>query len=140
MANEVATIASEPRQIDLKEGYTSIRATDMETKKKVYAAVTAPAELADFVGKEIVVENVITQKIYGQPDERGVVDVYTRSILIAPDGKAYAASSTGIINSLETAVAIFGEPEWKGGLAFTVRQGQSTNNKAWKFLTLDIVL
>lgn len=126
--------------IDLAAGYTSITATDLATKKLVYAAVTSAESLKDHVGETITVVDVLSQPI-ADVDKNGNVEEYTRITLIAADGTAYSASSTGVLNSLNTAFKIFGPPAaWKadGGLAFIAREVQSPNNKAWRFVTLDI--
>ena len=122
----------------LSKGYTSITSSDMATKKRVYAAVTAAESLKDHLGVKITVVDVLAQVVEEvKPD--GTVEEYTRITLLAADGKAYSASSTGVLNSLETAFKIFGEPsQWGEGLTFVAREVQSPNNKSWRFVTLDI--
>ena len=80
----------------LSKGYTSITSSDMATKKRVYAAVTAAESLKDHLGVEITVVDVLAQVIEEVKSD-GTVEEYTRITLLAADGKAYSASSTGVL-------------------------------------------
>lgn len=142
--SDVAVIPTAKRS-QLASGYTSITSTDMDTKKKVFIAVTQAESLKANLGKKITVVDVLTQPMSEEKrnEKTGEItlDEYTRITLIADDGKAYAASSTGVLNSLETAFQVFGPPsEWGDGLTFIPREEQSPNNKMYKFVTLDLAV
>lgn len=141
MSKEIAVATPGDTQgvsIDLTRGYTSITGTDLNTKKRVYSAVTSAESLKDHLGETITVVDVLAQPIEDVKQD-GTVEEFTRITLLTADGKAYSASSTGVLNSLDTAFKIFGPPsQWGDGLDFVAREVQSPNNKAWRFVALDI--
>ena len=94
-----------------------------EQAKTVYNALNNPTyNIRDFVNKKIVVENVLIEIADIMDADTGVIERVPRTVLIAPDGKSFVATSKGIFNSVKKAFIAFGEAPWKGGIEFEVKQ------------------
>lgn len=103
----------------------SIRPDDgnKEQAKVVYNALNSPTHnLRDFVNKKIVVENVLVEVADILTEETGAIERVPRTVLIAPDGTSYSATSKGIFSSIRKAFMAFGNAPWDGGIEFMVKQ------------------
>lgn len=123
-------------RIDLAAGYSSLRPTDVESKKRIFMAVTNALSLSDNLGLEIPVVDVITQPVESLNDQ-GEIDEYTRTVLISEDGTAFAAGSDGILTALHTLLAVFGTPDtWAEPV---VVKAVEKKGKKYKFMSLETV-
>ncbi len=141
-STEIAIVTSSTI-VDVSKGYTSIVGADFDTRKKLFNVMNGALSLRDHLGEEIAVVDLVALPIAGGIDtETGQVkDDYTRYILITPDGTAYSASSSGVGNSLNQMVALFGEPaNWPAeGITVVAREEKSKKNSSYRFVALDIV-
>lgn len=96
---------------------------NQEQAKMVYNAMNNPTHnIADFINKEILVENVLVEVNDILDDDTGEVVRSPRTVLIAPDGTSYRSTSKGIFNSVKNAFVALGSAPWNGGVKFKVVQ------------------
>lgn len=99
-----------------------------EDKIKLYNAINAPeTRIADMVNKPICLTDVIMVKCKindrGRSAERDAI----RVILIDDQGETYAATSSGITNSVRNIFNIFGTLHFPEGLKVTIEQIKTSN-------------
>lgn len=100
-------------------------AGNKEQAKAVYNAMNNPTHrLRDFVNKKILVENVLIEVNDVMNEDTGEIDRVPRTVLIAPDGTSYQATSKGVFTSIKNAYQAFGQAPWVGGIEFEVKQVQ----------------
>lgn len=88
--------------------YASFETTDTAGKKALYNALNGDcASIADNVGKEIVISDVVVARSQ-TTDDNGEVKDSARTILIGPDGNRYASSSFGVLRSIIGLCQAFG--------------------------------
>lgn len=139
MSEIVAQDVQTARQgIDLSRGFSSITATDLESRKLFYTAISDAKPLSDNLNKVINLKDVIVQPVSSEDEKTGVVEDYLRSVLIDADGTAYAASSTGVKSSLDNLFLVFGTPDtWDAPLAIKVTEKKSAK-PGFKFFSITI--
>ena len=132
MENNLSLVAQENNDI-----FCSFSPDTIEGKKALYKAITNPEhKITDFVGKEIVIRDVVVATCQFVDEETGETTPGNRTILIDTNGVSYGCSSTGVFNALRNLIAIFGNPTWEDGL--TVRVGQISKGLN-RIITLEIV-
>lgn len=91
--------------------------------KTIFNAMNNPThKISDFINKKIVVENVLIEVNDILNDDTGEIDRVPRTVLIAPDGTSYTATSKGVFTSIKNAYQAFGPAPWVGGIEFEVKQ------------------
>lgn len=108
--------------------YSSIKGDTQAEKIKILEAVTDPEPLSEHLNETINLKHVIVQATQITDDKTGEVSDVLRTILIAEDGTAYAAISTGLFQYLKNLFDIVGQPaDWEGPLAIQVfeKRGRS---------------
>ena len=94
-----------------------------EQAKVIFNAMNNPTHnLRDFVNKKILVENVLIEIADILSEDTGEIDRVPRTVLIAPDGTSYRATSKGVFTSIKNAYMALGEAPWAGGIEFEVKQ------------------
>ena len=94
-----------------------------EQAKVVFNAMNNPTHnLRDFVNKKILVENVLIEIADILNVDTGEIDRVPRTVLIAPDGTSYQATSKGVFTSIKNAYVALGDAPWKDGVEFEVKQ------------------
>lgn len=94
-----------------------------EQAKVIFNAMNNPTHnLRDFVNKKILVENVLIEIADILSEDTGEIDRVPRTVLIAPDGTSYRATSKGVFTSIKNAYMALGEAPWNGGIEFEVKQ------------------
>lgn len=117
--------------------YSSIQGDSIEDRLAVYTAISNAEKLADHVNEVINVKDVILQPVEMLDRETGEMRGAVRTILIADDGQAYAATSSGIETSMKSILTIVGEPTtWEHPIAFKPVRKQGNNG--YPFLTLTV--
>ena len=117
--------------------YCSFIAETANDKAKLYNALNAPeVKIADHIGKEITMKDVIIEAVDIVDEKTGEVRTTPRITLIDVSGHTYTATSYGIYNSLKRIFALYGEPTWDEGIPVRVRQITKGANRVF---TLDIV-
>lgn len=117
--------------------YSSFVAESNNDKAKLYNALNAPeVRIADHIGKEIVIRDVIIEPVDIVDEKTGDVRTTPRVTLIDVNGHTYTATSYGIYNSLKRIFGLYGSPTWEDGIPVRVRQ---ITNGANRIFTLDII-
>lgn len=116
MTNETTQIAPMDNCTDLytPASYSSIRATDTETKKLVVNAMNNAESLSDHEGEILDVIGVFTKPgIRRARDKNGVDTPCTNTTLVCEDGTAYFSQSEGVRNAADNfmAAGLFDEGE-----------------------------
>lgn len=96
--------------VDIRNGYTSIVGNDIETKKRVFKAVSSAVKLGENLNTTLAVVDILVQPVSGENEDTGVVEEYHRITLLTKDGKAYVAGSKGLYNSVQNILDIFRAP------------------------------
>lgn len=94
--------------------YSSIKPTDVATKKLIVNAMNNAESLADYADKVINVIGVFTKPgIRRSRDKNGVDTPCTNTTLICEDGTAYFSQSEGVRNAADNfmAAGLFDEGE-----------------------------
>ena len=94
--------------------YSSIKATDVETKKLVVNAMNNAESLSDHEGETLNVIGVFTKPgIRRARDKNGVDTPCTNTTLVCEDGTAYFSQSEGVRNAADNfmAAGLFEEGE-----------------------------
>lgn len=129
---------SETRAVRTPRTYSSVTGTDVEARKLVYNAVNNAEQVSDHLGEEFLLSNIIQQPTESLNEDTGVVEEYTRTTLITPEGTAYSAGSDGIAGSVDNLIAAFGEPsEWAEPLKVKVIERKSKNKRT--FFSIEVL-
>lgn len=129
---------SETRAVRTPKAYSSVTGTDVEARKLVYNAVNNAEQISDHLNTPFLLSNIIQQPTESLNEETGVVEEYTRTTLITPEGKAYSAGSDGIAGSVDNLIAAFGEPsEWSEPLSVQVIERKSKNKRT--FFSIEVL-
>lgn len=139
MSQELDTVKNEAVSLTGGSGQlvTSFDTSTREGKIKTLQANQDNVPLSDFIGKTIKLANVIMQKVDMVDDQTGQMTEGIRCVLIDDKGKAYSATSKGIVNALHQIMSIMGEPkQWDSPLPVEVQEKKSRTNGMYKFLTL----
>lgn len=103
--------------------YCSFKPDTEEQKRKLYKAMNAPdKKLSDCMGQVIKVCDVFAQKVELMDGNTGEMKEGTRVVLIDDKGISYHAVSSGVYNSLQKLMLIYGEPTWKDGVSVKLKQ------------------
>ena len=120
--------------------YSSIKASSVEEKKKLYNALEkCDALLNDIVGSEINIKDFyVEERIVTEDDEDGNEKsvVKYRTILFDTEGKSYATGSYGVYNALRRIVMVYGSPTWEDGVLVKVEKKPIKNGKTQLTLVL----
>lgn len=139
MSQDLATTKNEDLSLTGGSGQlvSSYDTSTREGKIKTLQANQDNVPLSDYVGKTLKITNIIMQRVDLVDDKTGELDEGIRSILIDDTGKAYSATSKGIVNALRQIMSIMGEPkQWDSPLSVEVQEKKSRTNSKHKFLTL----
>lgn len=116
MISEDTQLAPMDNSIDLytPSSYSSINATDTDTKKLVVNAMNNAESLADHEGKTLNVIGVFAKPgIRRSRDKNGIDTPCTNTTLVCEDGTAYFSQSEGVRNAADNfmAAGLFDEGE-----------------------------
>lgn len=116
MTNETTQLAPMDNCTDLytPSSYSSIQATDIETKKLVINAMNNAESLSDYEGKTLNVIGVFAKPgIRRSRDKNGVDMPCTNTTLVCEGGTAYFSQSEGVRNAADNfmAAGLFDEGE-----------------------------
>lgn len=121
---------------DLPAPYCSFRATTMESKKRLYQAMTNPQKkIADCINLPIDVKDIFVEWVQMTDQATGEITTAPRVVLFGADGVTYSAVSRGLANSLERLMLVYGLPTWETPIPCVIRQVQAGERR---FYTLDI--
>lgn len=144
MMNETLTVVNKKSEIidgintATASIYSSFVAESNDDKAKLYNALNSPeVRIADHIGKEINVKDVIIEPVEIVDEKTGEVRTAPRVTLIDVNGHTYTATSYGLYNSLKRIFGLYGSPTWEEGIPVRVRQITSGANRIF---TLDIVV
>ena len=122
MENNLAIIPNQ--NSELGTAFCSIQASgNRADDAKVFNAINNPEfRIADFINKEIAVENFAVEIVELENDETGEISRVPRVVLIDTEGNAYQATSVGMLTAVKNAVAVFGMAPWKPALQIVIKQ------------------
>lgn len=109
-----------------------------DERKAVVKAMTTAEPLSGYMEKPIKLRTFVVQGVELSPDEAGEVTNAIRTILVATDGKAYAAVSDGIFKALQVMVQVLGPVDTWVGQDVTVK-AVSGKARRGSFFTLELV-
>mgnify|MGYP001471862270 FL=1 len=108
--------------------FVSFDSVAPDDKIKLYNAINAPeTRIADMVNKPICLTDVIMVKCKINDRVRSAERDAIRVILIDDNGETYAATSSGITNSVRNIFNIFGTLHFPEGLKVTIEQIKTSN-------------
>lgn len=117
--------------------YSTVRGEDKASKLRVLAAITDSEALSDHLREKIELKDFIIQVIQMPDEKTGEVNDVPRVVLLAADGKAYHAISSGILQSLRNYVGVLGDPNtWDEPVAVTCDEVKGRNG--YRFMTLKL--
>lgn len=123
---------------DGNKSYCSVKATDLESKKKLYnIASQAGKKVTDMIGEVIDIKDVYVEIIDITNSETGEISKAPRILLIDPQGITYQSVSAGMFNSLKRIFNIFGMPTYETPLKAKIKQVNLDGGK--RTLTLELV-
>lgn len=130
-----ADIATQNTSMTNEAGrYSSLKGTDLKTRKAIFAAMSDAKTLNEHLNETILLRHVIIQPVTTE-DEKGNVQEFLRTVLIAEDGTAYASGSNGIILALKSLFQVYGEPdEWPEPVAIKVVEERG--NRGYRYMTI----
>lgn len=132
MANEIATQNSTTGENGTR--YSSLKGTDLATKKKIFTAITSASALAENLDKTINLKHVIIQPVTTE-DEKGTVENFLRTILIDENNVAYASGSAGIVLAIKNLFDVYGEPdEWSEPVGIKVVEERG--RRGYRYMTI----
>lgn len=118
--------------------YSSIKGTDFESKKAIAKALTTSEPLDEHINEPLDLVNYIVLPVELANKDTGIVNTAPRITLIMADGKAYHATSVGILSSLRNLNATLGEPhEWPEPVRIIV--AHERGNNGYKYFTINMV-
>lgn len=116
--------------------YTSIKGSDLATRKKIFAATTNAESLADHLGETINLRHIIIQPVSTE-NEKGEVEEFLRTVLVSEEGIAYASGSQGIVLALQGMFDVFGEPDsWPEPLPIKVVEERG--KRGYRYMTIKL--
>jgi hypothetical protein len=116
---------------------TTITGSDLAAKKATLNAVTNAEPLADHLGETINLVHCVFQAVTIADEKTGETNDTVRTVLLAEDGKAFAAVSEGILGSLRDIFGIMGQPAtWPEALPVQVveKRGRS----GFRFMKIEL--
>lgn len=118
--------------------YTSLALKTRGDKMRMLNTINNSVPLADVVGSEISIVDVVMQTVDVTNLDTGEYDGAVRTTLVCEDGTAYHATSVGIVQSLRQLFNIIGDPtSWGEPVKANVREQKG--RKGFRYLTLDFV-
>jgi hypothetical protein len=132
MSNDIATAQHNAGESGNR--YSSIKGSDLATKKRIFSAITSAQSLADNLDKTINLRHVIIQPVTTE-DEKGNVENFLRTVLIDDKDVAYASGSAGIVLAIQSLFDVFGEPEsWTDPVAIKVVEERG--RRGYRYMTI----
>ena len=114
--------------------YSSIKSESFDDRKKIAAALTTSTPVDENLNAVIQLKDFIIQPV-DLADAQGNVNTAPRIVLIDVDGKAFHATSVGLLSALKNIVAVVGEPStWEAPIAIKVVEQKGRNG--YKFFTI----
>lgn len=116
---------------------STVGGNDMAAKKLTLNAVTNAESVDDHLGEEFNLVHCVFQQVTVVDDRTQEANETVRTILLADDGKAFAAISEGLVGSLRDIFGILGMPDsWPEPLP--VRVVEKKSRRGYKFFTIEL--
>lgn len=116
--------------------YSSVTATDFDSRVAVLEALGGSAPLDNNIGKEILLKDVIIQPTI-MPNAVGVLNEVPRITLIAADGSSFHVMSDVVYKDLKNIFGVLGSPSTWPAPVPVIASKESA--KVGKFITLRVV-
>jgi hypothetical protein len=132
MSNDIATAQQNNSENGTR--YSSLKGSDLATKKKIFSAITSAESLAEHLDKTINLKHVIIQPVTTE-SEKGEIENFLRTVLIDDNDVAYASGSAGIVLAIQSLFDVFGEPEsWSEPVAIKVVEERG--RRGYRYMTI----
>jgi hypothetical protein len=119
-------------------GYSSIKGNDFASRIEVAKALTSSEKIDDHKGETLALANIIIQTVEIQDSVTKETVKAPRVTLVAADGKAYHATSTGLLGSVKTILGVLGEPHtWPAPV--NVKIVEQRTARGFKVFTIEFV-
>lgn len=123
---------------------TSLRANpnDRAASVRVFNAMNNPTDrVANHINETIEVQDYLIEMTGVEDTDAygnglGTLSVVPRTVLVAPDGTSYQATSYGIANAVRNVVMVCGDAPWNPPVQLKVKQ---VPTKRGSMLTVDMV-
>lgn len=123
---------------------TSLRANpdDRAASVRVFNAMNNPTDrVASHINETIVVQDYLIEMTEIEDTDAygnglGTLSVVPRTVLVAPDGTSYQATSYGIANAVRNVALVCGDAPWNPPVQLKVKQ---VPTKRGSMLTVDMV-
>ena len=117
--------------------YSSIEATDFESRLKTASAVSDSKPLREHLGEVIELANVVIQVIPMENEDTKELEDVTRVILIDKDGNSFHAISSVIFKDVQNLIGILGKPSsWPEPVSVAAKEDGKGRRR---FMTLTLV-
>lgn len=139
---EAAALEAARKVSGLTSGVLSVGSTftedNFEARKAIYTATNDAEKVSDHLDETFALKHVVVQSLDIADEETGVISPVVRTILIADDGRAYAAISEQLYSSVQGIIAILGEPaSWPEPVNVQVVEKRSSKGR--RFFSISLV-
>lgn len=134
--NNKALMAFNTENTELGTVQHFIDTSTFEGKVKLYSALQNAEKLSDHLNEPLHMINAVAQSVQVTDEQTGEMTNSARVIIVADDGKAYAATSPTLLAGLNTMFGIFGTPNtWERPIAVEVVERRS--RRGYKFYSIE---
>lgn len=117
--------------------FSTVQGTDFNARKTVFNAVSNSKRLRDMIGKVVTVKDIVVQMTEYTNEATGEVQKRPRTILVTPEGVAYATTSIAVLRTVQNIISLLGMPhEWPEPLGFVPQMVRGS--KGLEFIQLSL--
>lgn len=119
------------------EQFCTMEANTPEEKRILFKAMNQPDKrLSECINMTLNIKDIYAEVVQITDQNTGEIINAPRIVMIDTNGIGYQCVSKGMLSSLKKLFAVYGSPTWQEGLAVTVKQIKTRDNRS--VLTLDI--
>lgn len=115
--------------------FSTIKTDTLAAKMDLYTALSNAERIDDHLDEVINLKHVVAQVVEVTQEDGSMTDA-VRTILIAEDGTAYAAVSSGLFKALENLLQVLGTPDTWGNAAIPLKVVREKSRKGFGFFTV----
>lgn len=117
--------------------FSTVQGKDFEARRAVFNAVTNSKRLRDMISKPVKVSNIVVQMVEYVNETTGESQRRPRTILLTPEGEAYATTSVAVLRTVQNIISLLGMPhEWPEPLTFVPEMVRGS--KGFEFIQLTL--
>lgn len=138
--NHAGTVATAREQVAGMDAgvatiYSTIKTDSLAAKVELFTALSNAERIDDHLGETINLKHVVAQVVEVTQEDGSKTDT-VRTILIAEDGTAYAAVSSGLFKALENLLQVLGTPDTWGNAAIPIQVVAEKSRRGFRFFTV----